>query len=111
MSQEWFFLRRPLVTPAQLRLVAGWREGPSEHWGIDLSGRLQLSAFKRDDDPPVQTVNWIEAMGFCARLSQKTGKIHHALRGAAGIILPGGNHHALSFQGQHHEEGSKLWRL
>jgi formylglycine-generating enzyme required for sulfatase activity len=75
VSLESFFLGRTPITQAQWREVAGWVEGPGENWGLDLSGKLEPSGF-RGDTRPVERVNWFEAMEFCSRLSQRSGKTY-----------------------------------
>ena len=72
---ESFFLGRTPITQAQWREVAGWVEGPGERWGLDLSGRLAPSSFQ-GTQRPVENVNWYEAMEFCSRLSQRSGKTY-----------------------------------
>jgi formylglycine-generating enzyme required for sulfatase activity len=75
VTLESFFLGRTPITQAQWREVAGWVEGPGERWGLDLSGKLEPSRF-RGDSKPVENVNWFEAMEFCSRLSQRSGKTY-----------------------------------
>ena len=75
VALESFFLGRTPITQAQWREVAGWVEGPGERWGLDLSGKLEPSRF-RGDTRPVERVNWFEAMEFCSRLSQRSGKTY-----------------------------------
>ena len=72
---ESFFLGRTTITQAQWREVAGWVEGPGERWGLDLSGSLAPSSFQ-GTQRPVENVNWYEAMEFCSRLSQRSGKTY-----------------------------------
>jgi formylglycine-generating enzyme required for sulfatase activity len=72
---ESFFLGRTTITQAQWREVAGWVEGPGERWGLDLSGGLAPSSFQ-GTQRPVENVNWYEAMEFCSRLSQRSGKTY-----------------------------------
>ena len=75
VTLESFFLGRTPITQAQWREVAGWVEGPGESWGLDLSGKLEPSAFK-GKNRPVERVSWFEAMEFCSRLSQRSGKTY-----------------------------------
>jgi formylglycine-generating enzyme required for sulfatase activity len=72
---ESFFLGRTPITQAQWQEVAGWVEGPGEHWELDLSGRMEPSRFE-GQQRPVENVNWFEAMEFCSRLSQRSGKTY-----------------------------------
>jgi hypothetical protein len=72
---ESFFLGRTAITQAQWREVAGWVAGPGERWGLDLSQRLEPSRFK-GEERPVEGVSWFEAMEFCSRLRQRSGKTY-----------------------------------
>jgi formylglycine-generating enzyme required for sulfatase activity len=72
---ERFFLGRTTITQAQWRTVAGWVAGPGERWGLDLSERLEPSRFE-GEQRPVERVSWFEAMEFCSRLSQRSGKTY-----------------------------------
>ena len=54
-----FFMGKYPITQAQWEAVIG--DNPSEWKGANL---------------PVETVNWHDAVGFCERLSQKTGKTY-----------------------------------
>jgi formylglycine-generating enzyme required for sulfatase activity len=72
---ESFFLGRTAITQAQWRTVAGWVAGPGERWGVDLNQRLEPSHFK-GEQRPVEGVSWFEAMEFCSRLSQRSGKTY-----------------------------------
>jgi formylglycine-generating enzyme required for sulfatase activity len=75
VTLESFFLSRTPITQAQWREVAGWVEGPGERWGLDLRRKLEPSRFV-GDNRPVEGVNWFEAMEFCSRLSQRSGKTY-----------------------------------
>jgi formylglycine-generating enzyme required for sulfatase activity len=82
---ESFWLGRTPITQAQWREVAQWQEGPGEHWGCTLNpnpsrfmgdkGGL-FPAEANTDSRPVETVSWRDAMEFCSRLSQRSGKTY-----------------------------------
>ena len=82
---ESFFLGRTPITQAQWREVAQWKEGPREHWGRTLNpnpsrfmgdkGGL-FPAEANTDNRPVETVSWLDAMEFCSRLSQRSGRTY-----------------------------------
>jgi formylglycine-generating enzyme required for sulfatase activity len=82
---EGFWLGRTPITQAQWREVAQWEEGPGEHWGCTLNpnpsrfmgdkGGL-FPAEANTDNRPVETVSWRDAMEFCSRLSQRSGKTY-----------------------------------
>jgi formylglycine-generating enzyme required for sulfatase activity len=63
-----FFMAKTLITQAQWREVAGW---PRVERELDLNP--SPSHFK-GDNRPVEQVSWLDAMEFCHRLRQRTGK-------------------------------------
>ena len=75
VSLEAFSMSETLITQAQWRAVAQWKPRDGECWGMELDP--DPSHFK-GDDLPVECVNWKEAMEFCNRLSQRTGR-HYTL--------------------------------
>ena len=69
---QGFFLTQTPITQAQWRQVAQWRPTKGEGtWNQKLNPNP--SHFK-GDQLPVESVNWEDAMKFCRRLSQRTGR-------------------------------------
>jgi formylglycine-generating enzyme required for sulfatase activity len=61
-----FYLAQTPITQAQWKVVAGWQK-------VQRDLNPDPSRFK-GSNRPVEQVNWHDAMEFCSRLSQRTGK-------------------------------------
>ena len=82
---QGFFMSQTPITQGQWRAVAGSQERPGEGWGRKLNPNP--SRFQGDkgglfpgeantDNRPVDNVSWLDAMEFCNRLSQRTGRTY-----------------------------------
>jgi formylglycine-generating enzyme required for sulfatase activity len=73
---QGFFLSQTPITQAQWRQVADWKPNKGERaWSQKLNPN---PSHLKGDQRPVEQVSWDEAMEFCHRLSQRTGR-HYTL--------------------------------
>jgi formylglycine-generating enzyme required for sulfatase activity len=79
VTLESFFMSQTPVTQAQWSAVAQWVAQPGERWGRELDAFPSHFSGQPDSDlRPVEQVNWLDAMEFCHRLRQRTGR-HYTL--------------------------------